>query len=76
MEWETFRNANAVVCLHIKKKKKKLALKSVISVEVKSINSNILKLANCHLLLFFYFLGVIINSYWVLIPSQVVYINI
>lgn len=77
MEWETFRNANTVVRLHIKKKKKKkLALKSVISVEVKSINSNILELVNCHLLLFFYFLSAIINSYWVLIPSQVVYIYI
>ena len=62
MEWETFRNANAVICLHIKKKKK--ALNSVISVEVKSVNSSILELANCHLLLFFfYFLGVIINRY-------------
>ena len=48
----------------ILKKKKKEALKSVISIEVKSINSNILELANCHLLLFFfYFLGVIINRY-------------
>lgn len=41
---ETFRNANTVICLPIlkKKKKKKEALKSVISIEVKSINSNIL----------------------------------
>ena len=41
----------------LKKKKKKEALKSVISVEVKSINSNILELANCHLLLFFFLLS-------------------
>ena len=31
---------------------KKEALKSIISAEVKSINSNILELANCHLFLF------------------------
>ena len=37
--------------------KKKKALKSVISVEVKSVNSSILELANCHLLLFFLLSG-------------------
>lgn len=67
MEWETFRNANTVICLHIKKKKKKEALKSVISVEVKSINSNILELANCHLLLFFF-------TFWVLLLTGTEYL--
>ena len=66
MEWETFRNANAVICLHIKKKKK--TLKSVISVEVKSINSSILELANCNLLLFFFF------TFWVLLLTGTEYL--
>lgn len=51
----------------LKKKKKKEALKSVISIEVKSINSNILELANCHLLLFFF-------TFWVLLLTGTEYL--
>ena len=49
-------------------KKKKKTLKSVISVEVKSINSSILELANCHLLLFFFF------TFWVLLLTGTEYL--